>query len=198
MKQRRSVDFLVIQVRKTLDFVNAGIRGRVKARLLWLVVAAILIGGLVGFINVESSFAQVKTPTTTPTWGGLIWNIQCVDCLKSFRATTDRSLRLDTNNRPHIAYGTDYLYYAWYDGMAWHVETVDNSPGSGSSASLALDAAGNPHISYAAPYAAGLVEVCPLGRGQMGYSSQWTIAQVGSRPSPWITPEFLTSVTSMN
>jgi hypothetical protein len=58
------------------------------------------------------------------------------------------SLRLDAAGRPRIAYGGDHLYYAWYDGAAWHTETADNAPSVGRYASLALDAAGYPHISY--------------------------------------------------
>ncbi|MDH7486327.1 MAG: carboxypeptidase regulatory-like domain-containing protein, partial [Anaerolineae bacterium] len=61
---------------------------------------------------------------------------------------TNRSLRLDTSGHPHIAYGGDHLYYAWHDGAAWHLETVDPSPGVGRYASLGLDGAGFPHISY--------------------------------------------------
>ena len=58
------------------------------------------------------------------------------------------SLRLDAAGHPRIAYGGDHLYYAWYDGAAWHTETADNAPSVGRYASLALDAAGYPHISY--------------------------------------------------
>lgn len=76
------------------------------------------------------------------------WEIECVDCPKKFTDMTDRSLRLDDNGRPHIAYGEDHLYYAWLEGAAWHYETVDESPNVGRYASLALDASGSPHISY--------------------------------------------------
>lgn len=76
------------------------------------------------------------------------WDIQRIDAPKLLSEVTDRSLRLDANGRPHIAYGGDYLYYAWYDGAGWRLETVDTSEGVGSYASLALDVNGNPHISY--------------------------------------------------
>lgn len=61
---------------------------------------------------------------------------------------TNRSLRLEEFDRPHIAYGQDHLYYAWHDGSTWHLETADNAWGVGMYASLALDALGDPHISY--------------------------------------------------
>ena len=81
--------------------------------------------------------------TFTPTWA-----IEHVDALKNFDGMTDRSLALDSSGNPHIAYGDDHLYYAWYDGSTWHKETVDPAWGVGSNASLKLDGSGNPHISY--------------------------------------------------
>ncbi|MCP4535974.1 MAG: hypothetical protein GY832_02410 [Chloroflexi bacterium] len=76
------------------------------------------------------------------------WHIECVDCPKQFDRMTDRSLRLDAEGHPHIAYGEDHLYYAWHDGAEWHYETVDESSGVGQYTSLALDGVGRPHISY--------------------------------------------------
>jgi hypothetical protein len=76
------------------------------------------------------------------------WHIECVDCPKQFWAMTDRSLRLDGEGYPHIAYGENHLYYAWHDEIQWHYETVDQSSGVGEYASLALDRLSRPHISY--------------------------------------------------
>ena len=76
------------------------------------------------------------------------WVIECVDCPKYFDGITDRSLRLDADGNPRIAYGGDHLYYAWHDGANWHYEMADDSPGVGKHASLALDGNGYPHISY--------------------------------------------------
>ena len=84
-----------------------------------------------------------QEPMSTQPWG-----IQRVDAPKSFFGMGDRSLRLDTNNLPHIAYGADHLYYTWYNGGSWKVETVDEAFGVGSYASLALDSSSDPHISY--------------------------------------------------
>lgn len=76
------------------------------------------------------------------------WQVECVDCPRRFGRMTDRSLHLDHVGRPHIAYGSDHLYYAWHDGTQWHYETVDPAPGMGLAASLALDEWNQPHISY--------------------------------------------------
>jgi hypothetical protein len=60
----------------------------------------------------------------------------------------NRSLQLDAEGHPHIAYGGDHLYYARHDGTQWHYEVADGSAGVGEYASLALDGTGHPHISY--------------------------------------------------
>jgi uncharacterized repeat protein (TIGR01451 family) len=79
--------------------------------------------------------------------GGQDWTVECVDCPKVF-ATTSEALQIDAAGRPHIAYGGDHLYYAWYDGMSWQKEVVDDSLRVGTGASLALDGAGVAHVAY--------------------------------------------------
>ena len=74
--------------------------------------------------------------------------LTCVDCPKTFEYMTDRSLAIDSAGQPHLAYGLDYLYYAWYDGAAWHHETLDPAPGVGENAAIALDGDDAPHIAY--------------------------------------------------
>jgi hypothetical protein len=76
------------------------------------------------------------------------WIVECVDWAKDFSGMTDRSLQLDADDHPHIAYGADHLYYARHDGGTWHREIVDDSPGVGQYAALALDGSSYPHISY--------------------------------------------------
>ncbi len=58
------------------------------------------------------------------------------------------AIAVDSNKRPHIAYGSNHLYYAYYDGSSWHSETVDSSSGVGYSVSIAVDSSGKAHISY--------------------------------------------------
>lgn len=88
---------------------------------------------------------STTTPTSTPDW-----IVERADNEALFAHLTDRSLRIDSQGRPHIAYGSDALYYARSDGAAWITQTVDLSIDSlvGSCASLALDAQDHPHIAY--------------------------------------------------
>ncbi len=75
------------------------------------------------------------------------WHIDIVDG-RAFDDLGSRSLALDTSGHAHIAYGKNHLYYAWNDGSAWHLETVDDLPAVGYDTSLALDSNNHPHISY--------------------------------------------------
>lgn len=77
-----------------------------------------------------------------------LWAVERVDTTKSFQDMRDNSLALDVNGYPHIAYGADHLYYAYFDGTAWNLSTVDAADGVGTYASLELDGAGRPHIGY--------------------------------------------------
>ncbi len=76
------------------------------------------------------------------------WKIEAVDAPKYFSNSSSRAIAIDAHNYPHIAYGGDHLYYAYFHGSKWIYETVDASPGVGSDASIALDSSGKVHISY--------------------------------------------------
>jgi hypothetical protein len=93
------------------------------------------------------------------------WIIECVDCPNQFDSMGDHFMQLDAEGHPHVAYGGDHLYYAWYDGAEWHYKTVDSSPNVGQSASLALDINGYPHISYLDTYNNNLLYAFQDGDG---------------------------------
>ncbi len=76
------------------------------------------------------------------------WKTMPVEAPKWFSYFSSRTIALDTDNHPHIAYGGDRLCYVHHDGTGWHSEIVDMSPGVGYYASLAIDASGKVHISY--------------------------------------------------
>ncbi len=105
-----------------------------------------------------------------------VWTVRAVDAPKYFADMTDRSLALDGNARPHIAYGGDRLYYAHYNGSTWVKETVDASPGVGSHAAIAVTGttAITVHVSY---YDAVNGDLKYARRDANG---QWTIQTVDS------------------
>ncbi len=76
------------------------------------------------------------------------WNLYTVDRPKKFNDFYPRAIAVDTQDNPHIVYGGDRLYYAYYDGNKWRYNIVDASPGHKYYPSIALDTSGNVHISY--------------------------------------------------
>ena len=76
------------------------------------------------------------------------WKLYQVDAPKYFLNMTDRSLHYDSAGKPHVVYGGEHLYYAWFDGSTWHKTTVDSSPDVGQYASLAFDTSNRPRIAY--------------------------------------------------
>lgn len=79
--------------------------------------------------------------------GDLSWNVERLVAPKQVGGIEQDSLALDSQGRPHIAYGSDSLYYARFDGAAWRLEIVDPAVNL-TGASLALDGDNHPHISY--------------------------------------------------
>ena len=89
-----------------------------------------------------------------PYSAGAVWHIGCVDCPRYFTGNgiSSRSLALDSSGNPHIVYGGgNGIYYAYYDGASWHIETVDISVGS-YQPSIAIDSLDKAHISYRDSY----------------------------------------------
>ncbi len=89
---------------------------------------------------------------TFPAFSGpamAAWNLERVEAPRYFDNTFGpRALALDSLGRPHIAYGGDNLYHAWYNGTSWTVETIpDWSNRIGLYASIAIDSSDHVHIS---------------------------------------------------
>lgn len=113
-------------------------------------------------------------------YDGKFWHKQIVD---NARIDYYNSIQLDANDHPRISYyqyhnatGQNLLHlkYAYFDGKAWYIQTVDQRTSTGKFNSLAVDAAGNPHIAYA-----------HVGLGDLLYAhwdgSSWQFSDADSR-----------------
>ncbi len=78
--------------------------------------------------------------------GALEWQIEVVDSIPVNSPMLNRAIRVDSQGRPHVAYGGTVVHYAWRDSLGWHHETVDSLQGW--DASLDLDDQDQPHLSF--------------------------------------------------
>jgi hypothetical protein len=111
------------------------------------------------------------------------WNIKIVEDSPYFTDMTDRSLRLDGNTAPHIAFGGEHLYYARWNLTTnnWFFTTVDSSPKVGRYASLALDSAGNPRIAYY-DETNGTLKFAFSNDGGYNWNPPFTVDTLGPQP----------------
>jgi hypothetical protein len=87
-------------------------------------------------------------------WDGKTWRRQIID---SGRVSFYNCIQVDGKGNPKISYYLDEaptggywlrLKYAYFDGTAWYVQTVDPRMHTGKMNSLALDTQGRPYIAY--------------------------------------------------
>jgi hypothetical protein len=83
-------------------------------------------------------------------WTGSTWNIQIVNSTGGM-GTSETSLALDSNDKPHISH-YDYLnydlWYAHWTGSEWNTQVVDSAGTVGMWPSIAVDSNDRAHISY--------------------------------------------------
>lgn len=76
------------------------------------------------------------------------WMIDTIHNATYFKLENKHSIALDSMGAPHIVYGGDHLYHAYYTGGAWQEERIDSSLGVGINASIVIDASDKIHIFY--------------------------------------------------
>ncbi len=122
-------------------------------RIYHFFILIVLVFGGVWLVN---SFFQTLSPAAAfnPVNSEVIparWDIQCIECPEGAGATyihNDRSLRIDSNGTPHVAYGSTKLYHGWYDGSQWQQELIDVSMHYFEHVTFALDTQDRPSASY--------------------------------------------------
>lgn len=120
--------------------------------------------GTADLFEVTTADDRVWVNTGTPQAGSDVegWQVQLVDVIgkKGFHV----SLVLDAQGYPHMGYTSvrtvvvdsllgeladEYtIHYARWDGIRWHIETVDRLLDAFETLSLALDEEGHPHLVY--------------------------------------------------
>ncbi|HNB54421.1 MAG TPA: hypothetical protein PK530_20915, partial [Anaerolineales bacterium] len=118
----------------------------IKPRSLkWVILALALLA--FGFAFPQKGLAEYTLEPDAIT-GLFQWYAEPIETPSTFVNMGNKSLRIDTADRPRVVYGGDGLYYATWTGSAWDIKTVDTSPGVGHYASLALDSSNQAYIAY--------------------------------------------------
>ncbi|RJQ19377.1 MAG: hypothetical protein C4560_06135 [Nitrospiraceae bacterium] len=94
-------------------------------------------------------FLFIAVLTALPVTASDEWTIEAVDAPSMFFNSYNRATAIDKiTDQPHIVYGGDRLFHAFFDGTQWQYETVDNSSSIEQDASIAIDSNNSIHISY--------------------------------------------------
>jgi subtilisin family serine protease len=94
-------------------------------------------------------FITVLLLLSMPSATFAVWSIEAVDVPKRFSDFYSRAIAIDrVTNKPHIVYGGNQLYHAYFNGTQWIRETIDSALGAGRYASIAIDLNNKIHISY--------------------------------------------------
>lgn len=99
------------------------------------------------------------------------WRFETIFSSKQFSDAGPHWLAMDSMGYPHLAYGGNALYYAWFDGKAWHYDTASSENGSGKYPDLILDSNNSPHIIHAKGLV-GKMTLVHTFRDQTGWRSE--------------------------
>jgi hypothetical protein len=151
---------------------------------LWLTVAFSLALAVAGLLTDAAAGSRRRPAERDFSLVGPAkqrWQIQCARCPDDLLQLGDRSLVLDGDGHPHLAYVGDAVYYAWYDGASWHSEPVGDAPGQvygffRAAPALALDSQGRPHLAYLDAANRAVLHAYQTGEGD------WQIQTVESAP----------------
>jgi hypothetical protein len=124
---------------------NAMFRKNRISLLGFKIIAIFMLGVLLSPFSAVNANPTIPTEPNSPYH---LWKYKPIDQSKKFSALNEHSLKLDSNDHPHLTYGGNQLFYAWFDSAAWQYEIVDSSANSGLDASLLLDQNDFVYIGY--------------------------------------------------
>jgi hypothetical protein len=144
-----SVYRLCLKIRKIFDAQGDHMNTKtLNFRPHWKLWAILLLGLIFsGFVSPRPSEASFSLEMLAGT-SGFNWTAFPIESTQSFTNMGNKSLRIDTSDRPRVVYGGEGLFYATWTGSVWEIKTADNSAGVGQYASLALDSSNQAYISY--------------------------------------------------
>ena len=105
----------------------------------------LVVSGLFVLLMVVSAPAAAGSPRSSsnlPPTPLPVWQGEVVAPGVDLTDQGGRGMALDPDGRPHVVYGRNRLFHAWYDGAAWQVEMVDTAGGSRSGPAIVIDDAG--------------------------------------------------------
>jgi hypothetical protein len=77
-----------------------------------------------------------------------VWRSEVIDPGVAFNFLGAPALALDPDGHPHVVYGQNALFHAWFDGSAWQTETLVPPPRTMQESAIAIDDAGRIIIAY--------------------------------------------------
>ncbi len=107
--------------------------------------------------NPHIAYLSIDNTLKYASWTPVGWSIQTIDSSQLF---SKPSLKLDSNDNPHILYGYNtpgaqhvltIVKYAAYHDSCWSTQTVISDAAAGGFGNLALDSNGHPHFTYILP-----------------------------------------------
>ncbi len=128
--------------------------GEIKMSLLRFATLTILVTFVLLCVGLTASSAKIESAEQHVVHLPIIakqsrWSEECIDCPHNFWNRSLDGAQLDSTGRIHVAYGGEQLYYAYQDGAdQWVRQVVDETPGTGTKASLGIDSSDQPHILY--------------------------------------------------
>ena len=110
--------------------------------MAWVLMLAVVF-------SLPPTVARANGPDAGEQFGNAgPWPVEVAAAGRLFSFMSGRMAQLDASGRPHLVYGENGLYHAWFDGAGWKYEVADGSSRVGKYAALAFDSKGQPRAIY--------------------------------------------------